>query len=93
MGPEKQPASFQSLEIAPDGIVGNAKMIGQIIDADLAFGFHQLKQLLMTLSEGNTLVFTHCSASVGVKFLRSTLVIAKPFFATITNVDAFIPHY
>jgi hypothetical protein len=68
MGPEKQPAPFQSLEIAADGIVGNAKMIDQIIDADLAFSFHQLKQLLMTLSEGNTLVFTHCSASEGVKF-------------------------
>jgi hypothetical protein len=59
MGPEKQPALFQSLEITPDRVVGNAKMTGQIIDADLAFGFHQLKQLPMTLSEGNTLVFAH----------------------------------
>ena len=59
MGPEKQPALFQSLEIAPDRVVGNAEMTGQIIDADLALGFHQLKQLLMTLSEGSALVFAH----------------------------------
>jgi hypothetical protein len=59
MRAQKQFAPLEVLEVATDGVVGDPKMVGQFIYRHLAFGLHQLKQLLVTAGERCILIFVH----------------------------------